>query len=111
MWLQLAGEMKEREFISNLLGYLNNLSFISNIARPQDRDRNVVGIAVVGKAHLSMPLPRRSWSCLASVLPFHDMAANQLAGSSVNFAILHELKAHVAYKTRNDSQGSPLPMY
>ena len=33
-------------------------------------------------------------TCPSSILAFHDMAAYELAGSSINLAILHKLKRH-----------------
>jgi len=88
--LQLTMEGERREPIPNCSRYGNDLVLAA--LRTLTRGGRV---AVVEKCCFSLQLgcsrPR-----FADILAFHNMTAYQFASSSIDFAVLYELKTHIA---------------
>jgi hypothetical protein len=93
--LHLTRECEKGEAVPNCSRNGNDLVLAAICVLTRHSRRNCGRVAVVGKQNFSMSLARCSRSRLADVLTFHDMAAYQLTSSSIDFAVLYELKIHI----------------
>jgi len=93
--LHLTRECEEGEAVPNCPRYRNDLVLIALCALTRHPQRNGGRVAVVGNRYFFMAFACCSRSRLTDVLTFHNMAAYQLTSSSIDFAVLYELKIHI----------------